>query len=61
MVGPVTEEFAFRACMLPLLLLQVCTPLPHAYAGQFGRAGLALLHDAETGRFIRTENLAAEA
>ncbi len=26
MVGPVTEEFAFRACMLPLLLLQVLHP-----------------------------------
>ena len=22
-MGPVTEEFAFRACMLPLLMLQV--------------------------------------
>lgn len=25
-VGPLTEEFAFRACMLPLLLLQVVHP-----------------------------------
>ena len=34
-VGPVTEEFCFRACMLPLLLLQVISALhepshPHA-------------------------------
>ena len=34
-MGPVTEEFCFRACMLPLLLLQVTNSLheplhPHA-------------------------------
>lgn len=23
-VGPLTEEFAFRSCMAPLLLLQAC-------------------------------------
>ena len=32
MVGPMTEEFAFRSCMAPLLLLQAraCSP-PHAF------------------------------
>lgn len=27
LVAPFTEEFCFRACMAPLFLLQVCTPL----------------------------------
>ena len=33
LVGPLTEEFAFRACMAPLLVLQVGLPSPPAVAG----------------------------
>jgi hypothetical protein len=40
LMGPLTEEFAFRSCMAPLLLLQVTQPVQAIYIADIETGGL---------------------